>query len=369
MTACPRRRPWLVAVSDRARLCRRGRPAGVGRRPAAGPGGRGCGRRRLGLSGARARSRRPRAARGGRASLRSAARGLRVLVNDRADVAAAAGVGVASTQRLDAGGAAPPWLPPGTWMMRAVHDVDDVATAGPVDAVVAGTVRASASKPAGTRCSGSPGSPPSSPRLRFRSSPSVAFAPSTGRRSAAGARRAGRRSACSCRRRGESVARRCAAPSPTWLPSLTRPAVGLLTSPVRAHTGFSHGSGNSRRLRRGAAPSSRGGPPNAARGGRRNQARHPDAGGAGAQSRREIAAGDFPPSCRAVLRPRSRARPRRHAAGVPDPAPGCAAAPRTHRRPGGRRRRRARRAPRRSAHRRCPDSALAASCCCWRRER
>ncbi|MEZ5420686.1 MAG: thiamine phosphate synthase [Vicinamibacterales bacterium] len=72
----------------------------------------------------------------------------RLLVNDRADVAAAAGAGVhlrerslpAARVRAALAGVAPIW--------RAVHDVAGVAAAGPVDALVAGTVSVSVSKPA-----------------------------------------------------------------------------------------------------------------------------------------------------------------------------------------------------------------------------
>lgn len=84
--------------------------------------------------------------------LRHAARGrLRIVVNDRADVAAAAGVdlhlkaGSLPTARVRA------WLPAGTWVSRAVHDVADVTTAGDAeDAFLAGTVRDTESKAPGT---------------------------------------------------------------------------------------------------------------------------------------------------------------------------------------------------------------------------
>jgi len=71
---------------------------------------------------------------------------LRLLVNERADVAAAAGVGVhlragsLPAARLRA------WPPAPVFISRAAHDPEELSAAGPVDLVVAGTVRASASK-------------------------------------------------------------------------------------------------------------------------------------------------------------------------------------------------------------------------------
>ncbi len=85
-------------------------------------------------------------------ALRHAARGrLRIVVNDRADVAAAAGVDL----HLKAGSMpiarVRSWLPAGTWVSLAVHDVTEVIAAGDtVDAFVAGTVRDTESKAAGT---------------------------------------------------------------------------------------------------------------------------------------------------------------------------------------------------------------------------
>lgn len=72
-----------------------------------------------------------------------------LLVNDRADVAAAIGAGVhlressLPTARVRSAlpGVSPVW--------RAVHDVTGAQAAGPVEALVAGTVQASESKPAG----------------------------------------------------------------------------------------------------------------------------------------------------------------------------------------------------------------------------
>ena len=84
--------------------------------------------------------------------LQRAARGrMRIVVNDRADVAAAAGVdlhlkaGSLPTARVRA------WLLAGTWVSRAAHDVAEVTTADDAeDAFVAGTVRDTESKAAGT---------------------------------------------------------------------------------------------------------------------------------------------------------------------------------------------------------------------------
>ncbi len=144
------RRPWLVVISDRARLC-----AATGQSDDAG----------LDLLAAQAAA----AAAAGvtayqvrepdldagtlltlveRVALVAGDR-LRVLVNDRADVAAAAGVGLHLRRGSIAAGRLRSWLPDRTWIMRAVHDGAALAAAGPVDAVLAGTVRASASKPAG----------------------------------------------------------------------------------------------------------------------------------------------------------------------------------------------------------------------------
>jgi thiamine-phosphate diphosphorylase len=147
VTAARRRQPWLLVVSDRARLCAAaGRPARQGvdlllaqAAAAAAAGVSGYQLREPDLD---ARSLLSVAS----ALAQIAGDGMRVLVNDRADVAAAAGVGLhlrgvsMPTVRVRA------WLPPATWIMRAVHDVDEVSAAGPVDAVLAGTVRVSQSK-------------------------------------------------------------------------------------------------------------------------------------------------------------------------------------------------------------------------------
>ena len=71
-----------------------------------------------------------------------------LLVNDRADVAAALGVGVHLRET-----SIPAWrvraaLPGLSPVWRAVHDTAAAASAGPVDALVAGTVQATVSKPA-----------------------------------------------------------------------------------------------------------------------------------------------------------------------------------------------------------------------------
>lgn len=75
---------------------------------------------------------------------------VRIVVNDRADVAVAAGAGLhlksgsLPTARLRA------WLPPGLWLSRAVHDVAEAHAATGVDVVLAGTVLATVSKSADT---------------------------------------------------------------------------------------------------------------------------------------------------------------------------------------------------------------------------
>lgn len=75
---------------------------------------------------------------------------VRLVVNERADVAAAAGValhlktGAMPLARLRS------WLPADMWVSRAVHDAADVMHSDEADALVAGTVRETASKAAGT---------------------------------------------------------------------------------------------------------------------------------------------------------------------------------------------------------------------------
>jgi thiamine-phosphate diphosphorylase len=150
VTAGARRQPWLVAVSDRARLCdAAGRPPSqaidllLAQAAAAAA---------AGVSAYQVREPDLDAA-----ALLSvvvavaeiAGDRMRVLVNDRADVAAAAAVGLHLRSDSMPAARIRAWLPPGTWIMRAVHDLDEVAAAGPVDALLAGTVRVSASKPGG----------------------------------------------------------------------------------------------------------------------------------------------------------------------------------------------------------------------------
>ncbi len=84
---------------------------------------------------------------------RAAGGRVRIVVNDRADVAAAAGAdlhlksGSMPLARLQT------WLPSGIWVSRAVHDSSEVTSAmaagAPVDALLAGTVRDTESKAAG----------------------------------------------------------------------------------------------------------------------------------------------------------------------------------------------------------------------------
>lgn len=69
-----------------------------------------------------------------------------LLVNDRADIAAAAGVGVHLKASSLPAAALRDWLPADTRIWQAVHVRRDVELAGPVDALVAGTVLPSRSK-------------------------------------------------------------------------------------------------------------------------------------------------------------------------------------------------------------------------------
>lgn len=74
----------------------------------------------------------------------------RLLVNDRADVAAVAGAGVHLKHASIDAAMLRSWLPPGTFVTRAVHAMADVRRAGPVDALVAGTAAPTSSKTPGT---------------------------------------------------------------------------------------------------------------------------------------------------------------------------------------------------------------------------
>lgn len=74
----------------------------------------------------------------------------RLLVNDRADVAAAAGVGLHLKERSMQAARVRVALPAVHPIWRAVHDVDGAHAAGPVDVLVAGTVLATRSKAAGS---------------------------------------------------------------------------------------------------------------------------------------------------------------------------------------------------------------------------
>jgi thiamine-phosphate diphosphorylase len=141
-------RPWLVLVSDRARLCAAaGRPIGDG----------------VALLVEQARS----AAAAGITAFQIrepdldtrtllaltetiaaiAAPTLQVLVNDRADVARAVGVGVHLRAASMPTARVRRWLPPPAWVTRAVHGVSELGEAVGADAVIAGTVRATPSKP------------------------------------------------------------------------------------------------------------------------------------------------------------------------------------------------------------------------------
>ncbi len=83
--------------------------------------------------------------------LQGVARGrVRIVVNDRADVAAACGAALhlkgtsLPLMRLR------PWLPSGTWVSQAVHGAGDLTAARGADALIAGTVQPTTSKPAAT---------------------------------------------------------------------------------------------------------------------------------------------------------------------------------------------------------------------------
>jgi thiamine-phosphate diphosphorylase len=82
-------------------------------------------------------------------ALRAVLGGTTLLVNDRADVAAAAGCGVHLRERSLPAARVRLALPAVTPVWRAVHDVAGVEGAGPVDALVAGTVAPTPSKAAG----------------------------------------------------------------------------------------------------------------------------------------------------------------------------------------------------------------------------
>jgi thiamine-phosphate pyrophosphorylase len=153
-----RRRPWVGVISDRRRLCAAaGRPLGdaaallEAQVAGAAAGGATFFQLREGdLDGADllALVRRLHGIAGERLAL---------FVNDRADVAAAAGAGVhlkaasVPAARLQA------WLPPGTAVSRAVHSVADLDVAGPVAFVIAGTAAPSRSKAAGAPVLGAGG--------------------------------------------------------------------------------------------------------------------------------------------------------------------------------------------------------------------
>ncbi len=82
---------------------------------------------------------------------------VRVVVNDRADVAAAAGAGLHLKAVSMPLARIRPWLPPGTWVSRAVHDAAELVAATGADALIAGTVRPTGSKPLATSWLGADG--------------------------------------------------------------------------------------------------------------------------------------------------------------------------------------------------------------------
>lgn len=76
----------------------------------------------------------------------AAARPLPVFVNDRVDVAVAAGAHVHLKGVSLPAARVRPWLPDGTRVSRAVHSLEELTEAGAVDVVIAGTVAATVSK-------------------------------------------------------------------------------------------------------------------------------------------------------------------------------------------------------------------------------
>ena len=154
----PGARPWLFVVSDRRRLCAAaGRPIADAHHLLVAQAGAAAA---AGVTAFQVRERdldgRALHALVGDVAAVVAGR-LQVLVNDRADVAAAVGVGVHLRASSMAASRLRPWLPPGTWITRSVHERAELASAGPVTAVVAGAVRETVSKPAGHAALGGDG--------------------------------------------------------------------------------------------------------------------------------------------------------------------------------------------------------------------
>lgn len=80
--------------------------------------------------------------------LRAVADGrVRLVVNDRADVAACSSAGLHLKRASMALARVRAWLPPGTWVSCAVHDESEVHAAAGADALIAGTVQPTVSKP------------------------------------------------------------------------------------------------------------------------------------------------------------------------------------------------------------------------------
>jgi len=148
-------RPWLMVVSDRRRPCvAAGRPidaaadlltAQAGAAAAAGVAAFQI--REPDLSAADLFSLVERIA-------KAASGPLRVVVNERADVAAAAAVGVHLKETAMATSRLRAWLPARLWISRAAHGLSALRDAGDVGLLVAGTVRATTSKRAGHRVLG-----------------------------------------------------------------------------------------------------------------------------------------------------------------------------------------------------------------------
>ncbi len=83
--------------------------------------------------------------------LAEASRGrVRIVINDRADVAAACGASLHLKVSSMPVSQLRPWLPAGTWISAAVHEFEDLAHAEGADALIVGTVKDTPSKALGT---------------------------------------------------------------------------------------------------------------------------------------------------------------------------------------------------------------------------
>lgn len=81
----------------------------------------------------------------------------RIVVNDRADVAALSGADLHCKRQSVAPHRVRDWAPPTMWVSRAVHAIDELTALEGVDLVVAGTAAPTVSKAAGTPTLGAEG--------------------------------------------------------------------------------------------------------------------------------------------------------------------------------------------------------------------